>query len=412
MSIKMLVNFLKRLIDLLAQHIPISGQKFLYYIRKHNISVYKIRNAEEILSKNTNSLLCNKTKFTHPITTLREETSYIRKKPKYSSFKREWEIGPQRVPAERIYIFSNVKVTDVGVISTLENTMVEESVIDWLRAGQSINGFIQIGKNEFLPEQESKVITFDGKYILLMSPFMRNYGHFVIELLPKISMIKEIDELDDSKIIIHKYEFESMRNVVFDSLQMMGIKKENILELDSDNHVYILETLLYPSPVTLHPVWKHPRAIECCEQISRSFLSDNDNQERRIYVSRGREYKRRPSNEDEIIKILKRHGFQVIYPETMSFQEQVSIFANSDIIAGILGAAMTNIVFSPQGSKVLILSPNLTYGPFFWDLASLKNHEYYAIHGNVTNATRNYKVAEFHIDITEFQKVLEKMLIQ
>ena len=50
---------------------------------------------------------------------------------------------------------------------------------------------------------------------------------------------------------------------------------------------------------------------------------------------------RKIANEDKLIPMLKEHGFQIIYPEDISFIEQLSLYRNAEIIGGLHGGALT-----------------------------------------------------------------------
>jgi len=52
----------------------------------------------------------------------------------------------------------------------------------------------------------------------------------------------------------------------------------------------------------------------------------------------------------------------------MSFEEQIFIFSQAKVVVGILGAAMTNTVFSPRTAQVIMLTPDSITVIFFWIL--------------------------------------------
>jgi capsular polysaccharide biosynthesis protein len=87
---------------------------------------------------------------------------------------------------------------------------------------------------------------------------------------------------------------------------------------------------------------------------------------RRIFIKRGRNI-RGLKNEDKIIDVLRQIGFEIIEPEKLSFQGQIEIFSNANVIVGASGAALANLIFSPAEAKIVILAaanPLLKYG--YW----------------------------------------------
>ncbi|MFJ5161284.1 glycosyltransferase family 61 protein [Pantoea sp. NPDC088449] len=72
----------------------------------------------------------------------------------------------------------------------------------------------------------------------------------------------------------------------------------------------------------------------------------------KIYISR-RKSSRGPSNELEIEKKLESQGFRVIYPEDISFAEQVEIFSNANIVISPHGAGLSHIAFTPPKCSLI-----------------------------------------------------------
>ncbi|MCB2013829.1 MAG: glycosyltransferase 61 family protein [Sphingobium sp.] len=78
---------------------------------------------------------------------------------------------------------------------------------------------------------------------------------------------------------------------------------------------------------------------------------------RKIYVSRRLSALSRPryrvmQNEDAVEAIMARHGFDIIYPETMSFSQQVRAFSNASHVIGPSGSGMLNVIFG-EGAKIV-----------------------------------------------------------
>jgi capsular polysaccharide biosynthesis protein len=78
----------------------------------------------------------------------------------------------------------------------------------------------------------------------------------------------------------------------------------------------------------------------------------------RLYVSRWRLAQSRGDvdfDESRIEDFFRRHGFTVVYPETLPFVDQVAAFAQADVIAGLGGSALHLSVFMRPESQTLVL---------------------------------------------------------
>ena len=76
---------------------------------------------------------------------------------------------------------------------------------------------------------------------------------------------------------------------------------------------------------------------------------------KRIFISRKNASGRRKFNEGEIIQMLSEFGFEVVFPETLSVADQISLFSQAELIIGGSGAAFSNLLFCNNQTKAIIL---------------------------------------------------------
>ena len=72
---------------------------------------------------------------------------------------------------------------------------------------------------------------------------------------------------------------------------------------------------------------------------------------RRVFLARSND--RRSFNQADLIAIAERQGFEAVYPERMTFREQVKMYAEADILLGASGAAFANMLFCQPGAQGL-----------------------------------------------------------
>jgi len=75
--------------------------------------------------------------------------------------------------------------------------------------------------------------------------------------------------------------------------------------------------------------------------------------DRRLFISRKAFAQRALVNEAEIAERLAPLGFEVIYPETMSFLEQVEAFHSAALVVGSSSSALSNALFCRPGCRIL-----------------------------------------------------------
>lgn len=98
---------------------------------------------------------------------------------------------------------------------------------------------------------------------------------------------------------------------------------------------------------------------------------------RRIYVSRKQARVRRVLNEAEIEPVLTKHGFEVMVMESMPLGKQISLMAQTSVLAGPHGGGLTNMIFLPPGTPVLELRREIGPPACYYNLAVAVGHPWH-----------------------------------
>ena len=80
----------------------------------------------------------------------------------------------------------------------------------------------------------------------------------------------------------------------------------------------------------------------------------------RVFLARKSCRHRRLVNDAEILAEARRHGFQVVFPEDLSFAEQVGLMQGASEIVAPEGSATFLIQFAAPGVRACILSHPMT----------------------------------------------------
>ncbi len=71
-------------------------------------------------------------------------------------------------------------------------------------------------------------------------------------------------------------------------------------------------------------------------------------------------------NAAEIEAVAEEHGFTVVYPDELTFVEQVNVVASAERILAPEGSALFLCYFAPPGTKVLVLENAVVEGANVW----------------------------------------------
>jgi hypothetical protein len=218
-----------------------------------------------------------------------------------------------------------------------------------------------------------------GKSLLLVGN--RNYYHFLIEELPRVWLARqagfEIGQLDH--IVMFSPAHESQRTLC----KRLEIDENKIVPLERFPHVECEELYFTTGP------WNYGAAYL---QKAREFLlglarSSSIQVMKRIYISRERCSHGKITNEVNLLIALNALGFEKVIPDTLSYDDQVALFAEAEVIVGAHGAGLTNLIFSqPHCKLVEIRNPTYhqseTYqargGNIFWRFSQFLDFDYHA----------------------------------
>ena len=76
---------------------------------------------------------------------------------------------------------------------------------------------------------------------------------------------------------------------------------------------------------------------------------------RKIYVSRINAPRRKFSNEEEVIALMKSFNFEIIELENTTLKEQVRLFSETKLLVAMHGAALSNMLFMSSKTSVVEL---------------------------------------------------------
>lgn len=142
--------------------------------------------------------------------------------------------------------------------------------------------------------------------------------------------------------------------------------------------------------------------------INEPFQHTNRIDGRRIFVSRALAQKRKISNEQELVPLLEKHGFEIVYAENMTFKEQVKLFHSASVIAGLHGAGLANMLFMPSGSNVVeIRRSGDSHNNCFFTMASDLDFNYYYLLATPRNG--DLHSGDCHVDTTSLSVLLSSL---
>jgi hypothetical protein len=229
-----------------------------------------------------------------------------------------------------------------------------------------------------------------------------NYGHWLVDDFYRLAAIPQLaSSLTPFSIVMSEMGSQ------IDAIRKQGVLAasygktlgEVLLVKKSEAHFF--PRLFYVTPATYHPILKHPQSLKASAEIChRAFAPGTLHQNsKRLFVNRAAADRRQLMNAVEVKALLHSHGYQELFPETMTLREQWEAFNCATHLVGIMGAAMTNILFSGPGTKALHLAPDGWAESFYWDLAAMLQQPYSVIYGEPIGDSQHHHMSSFRIDL-------------
>ena len=247
--------------------------------------------------------------------------------------------------------------------------------------------FFNTGNNISL----SKAILFDGS-------IGTNYFYFFAEVLNKLYVLEKHNIDKSIPVIIGRKVFNTK---YFQYLyQNTEVRSWNWL-VQQDNDFVTCQSLYIINPTPFNKLhWnKTLSLIAHLKSPAKPF--------RRLFVTRPKEFRRRLKNYESIMPLLQRHGFVIVDPGSLSFEEQGKLFSETEIIVAVHGSALTNMMFAdPAQLKLLEMMPEnrINSQAGYWVGLFLGIKYYDCLLGT------DMVDAEFEVSLPDFEKAFARLM--
>lgn len=223
-------------------------------------------------------------------------------------------------------------------VTTSSRTLLGDVSIEWNKIPEDHG----VMRRFFLPPARR----LKGTSLLLASTGGDTYHHWMMDVLPRIELLQaagtNLGKVDHFLVNGKGTPFQS------DSLDRLGVPAEKRVPLEGRCR-FLCENLILPS--LPFPTSRPSR--EACDFLRRSFLATRMGRAQKLLVGRSGSVSRKVRRWEEIRNLLLPMGFVEFDPGSVSLEQQVQTFASAEIVVGVHGAALTNLVFCRPGIPVV-----------------------------------------------------------
>lgn len=133
---------------------------------------------------------------------------------------------------------------------------------------------------------------------------------------------------------------------------------------------------------------------------------------RRVFLARSND--RRNYNQAELLAIASKFGFEPVYPEQLSFRDQVATFVSAEVVIGPSGAAFANMLFCQKDTRGLTwLLPQYSGFCAYSNLANIVGMQLgylFVTPRTAINSSFDAYSASYALESDRFEAALKKVL--
>ncbi len=260
--------------------------------------------------------------------------------------------------------------------------------------------------------------------IHLLKEHSFNFYHWLFECLPRlnyfISNLNKAGRHDSFTLLIDNdilpSGMEAMRRL---------IKFPHEIEIVRRGELVSCDKLFYVSPFwfsldnSRHKVdAERDYAVDkyAVQTTRDSFrdLASHTAPTRKIYLPRIASQVRRIINADEVERLMRSNGFEIVYAHELTFVEQVELFSSAKVLVGASGAAFSNMAFMQPGTKAVIFSPK-QFEVFnyyiFQQLADVAGVELAHLLAVPAKKDDFFIHDNFYVNIADLEKLLKQIMV-
>lgn len=205
------------------------------------------------------------------------------------------------------------------------------------------------------------------EYILCTDYWGDGYFHWMCDALPRVMLLK--DKLEKGVLLLPEHYQAGYYNETLNAFNIREIKRVPLKNYLRVNHLITAEQPTISGdhrPELIKEVRQH-----LLEYFRPKFTGNLNKQN--IYVSRNKAKYRKVLNESDLLPVLRKYDFEVVFFEDYSMTEQIELAHSAKNIISLHGANLTNVMFMKPGGNVMEFRKN----------NDTENNYYYALTDSV-----------------------------
>jgi capsular polysaccharide biosynthesis protein len=236
----------------------------------------------------------------------------------------------------------------------------------------------------------------EGEHASLVSLWCDNYYHWMVDALPRLASLQAAG-IDAVPLVVPHRRSRLQR----ESLALLGLSARR---LTAFVNAHVAPRTLIWAPAPAHIGYPSTFVVTW---LRRVLGQGTPARGRRLYMARSGS--RCVVNEDQVVALLRRYGFEVIHPERMALVEQIRAFEAAEAVVAPHGAGITNIVFCKRIALLELMPPRYV-NPCYHQLARAAGYDHWHLVGEEVSSRRPPRERPFAVSIEALATSIRRML--
>ena len=197
-----------------------------------------------------------------------------------------------------------------------------------------------------------------------------NYYHFFVDVLPQFYVL-DICGVPANIPVIVPHCFKNKR-FIQDFMKLSGyLNRRPIIVQQRYEYIKVKKEIYFSKDSNFHSKGLHA--------VLDSFagLIENESFGCRVFLNRSPETGRYITNFEELRSLIGKYGLRIVDSATMSLEDQIRLFSSTEILVGIHGAGLANMIFRRgRDMKIMEIFTQNRQPNHYKRLASDFNYDY------------------------------------
>lgn len=321
-------------------------------------------------------------------------------------------------PIPKWEVLTDVRIQDSDVITDSKNLYVIDETADPIEdfvSGQweSVYSAPQRPNQALFASKPDSKIRIDSA-ALVSGRNDSNWYHWVIEYLPRALLM---DGQIDSNIPILVSDAVPKAGIEL----MRSITRRKIITIPRNQSTKVGQLFVISSPIQVFDStrknWQSNLIFNdsvLSNLRSKIIGAEAVNPDAKVFLVRESGH-RGLTNEAEIAELVKTHGFQIVNPAKLCFNEQLDLFQNAKILMGAGGAVMANYLFANSNARIFALASEAAKDFVLpAAISSISGAHFEYVFGKPVNQMNSFenRIEYIHADFKIRKKKIRELLTQ